>query len=95
MLKTGVQTRNVINDEMPKVGFGLLKIAGFSCVDFSLNGYLTNSTLYRNEKNLLTGRIRSWKSFSGATKMRQRKLALQSTRCICLIRCMFRAAAGS
>ena len=56
MLKTGVQTRNVINDEMPKVGLGLLKKAGFSCVDFSLNGYLTNSTLYRNEKNLFFDR---------------------------------------
>ena len=48
MLKTGVQTRNVINDEMPKVGLGLLKKAGFSCVDFSLNGYLTNTdSLYQ------------------------------------------------
>lgn len=56
MLKIGVQTRNVIDDEMPKVGFELLKIAGFSCVDFSLNGYLTNSMLYRNEKNLFFDR---------------------------------------
>ena len=51
MIKTGVQTRGVIDDSSPKQGFELLRRAGFSCVDFSLNGYLTNSMLYRNDKN--------------------------------------------
>ena len=51
MIKTGVQTRGVIDDSSPKEGFELLRRAGFSCVDFSLNGYLTNSMLYRNDKN--------------------------------------------
>lgn len=51
MLKTGVQTKGVINDETPKEGFELLKRAGFSCVDFSLNGYLMNRMLYEDARN--------------------------------------------
>ena len=51
MLKTGVQTKGVINDETPKKGFELLKRAGFTCVDFSLNGYLTNRMLYEDVRN--------------------------------------------
>ncbi len=51
MLKTGVQTKGVINDETPKKGFELLKRAGFTCVDFSLNGYLTNRMLYEDARN--------------------------------------------
>jgi len=51
MLKTGVQTKGVINDETPKEGFELLKRAGFTCVDFSLNGYLTNRMLYEDVRN--------------------------------------------
>ena len=51
MLKLGVQTKNVIEDINPAEGFALLKTAGFSCCDFSLNGYLTNTDLYRSEVN--------------------------------------------
>lgn len=51
MLQVGVQTKNVIDDNHPKEGFGLLKEAGFSCGDFSLNGYLLNSSLYQSEVN--------------------------------------------
>lgn len=51
MLQVGVQTKNVINDANPKEGFTLLKQAGFSCADFSLNGYLLNSSLYQSEVN--------------------------------------------
>lgn len=51
MIKTGVQTRGVIDDSSPREGFEMLRRAGFSCVDFSLNEYLTNSMLYRNDKN--------------------------------------------
>lgn len=51
MLKLGVQTNNVVYDENPQEGFEMLKKAGFSCADFSLNAYLTNKSLYNNELN--------------------------------------------
>ena len=51
MLQIGMQTRNIIKDENPLEGFQLLKRAGFSCVDFSLNGYLDNKSLYQGEVN--------------------------------------------
>jgi sugar phosphate isomerase/epimerase len=40
MLEIGVQTHNAIDDRDPRAGFELLKAAGFSCVDFSLDSYL-------------------------------------------------------
>lgn len=51
MIKTGVQTKGIIDDTTPKEGFNLLKKEGFSCADFSLNAYLTNISLYQNQKN--------------------------------------------
>jgi sugar phosphate isomerase/epimerase len=51
MLKIGVQTKNVVDDDNPLVGFKLLKRLGFSCVDFSLNGYLKNIDLYNSDIN--------------------------------------------
>lgn len=59
MVKIGVQTKNVIYDSElrrgssthPREGFELLKNAGFSCVDFSLNAYLLNTSLYQFELN--------------------------------------------
>ena len=51
MLRIGVQTKNVVEDGNPAEGFCLLKEAGFSCADFSLNGYLLNTSLYRSEVN--------------------------------------------
>lgn len=51
MLHIGVQTKNVINDNHPEEGFIMLKQAGFSCADFSLNSYLSNSSLYQSERN--------------------------------------------
>lgn len=51
MLQIGVQTRNVVYDECPEQGFQQMKAAGFSCADFSLNGYLPNTSLYRYERN--------------------------------------------
>lgn len=51
MLEIGVQTQNVIDDEYPRKGFELLKHAGFSCCDFSLNSYLKNTCLYKQEVN--------------------------------------------
>ena len=46
MQEIGVQTKNVIRDENPQEGFAMLRRAGFSCCDFSLNAYLTNQALY-------------------------------------------------
>ena len=51
MLEIGVQTKNIVDDECPEVGFKALKDAGFSCVDFSLNGYLKNTDLYASQVN--------------------------------------------
>jgi sugar phosphate isomerase/epimerase len=50
-LQIGVQTKNVINDTHPEEGFALLGRAGFSCADFSLNGYLVNQDIYQSELN--------------------------------------------
>ncbi len=51
MIGIGVQSKNVINDDYPEEGFAMLKRAGFSCADFSLNGYLLNTSLYRSQLN--------------------------------------------
>ena len=51
MLEVGVQTQNVISDENPYEGFEMLRQAGFTCCDFSLNGYLKNTDIYRANKN--------------------------------------------
>lgn len=51
MIGIGVQTKNVINDNCPGEGFDMLSRAGFSCADFSLNGYLTNTSLYQSKRN--------------------------------------------
>lgn len=51
MIKIGVQTKNIINDENPLEGFELMKRVGFTCCDFSLNSYLLNSSLYNYETN--------------------------------------------
>lgn len=51
MLQVGMQTKNIVEDRNPLEGFRLLKRVGFSCADFSLNGYLNNKTLYQDERN--------------------------------------------
>lgn len=51
MMEIGVQTKNIINDEYPIEGFQLLRRAGFTCCDFSLDTYLPNSALYKFEIN--------------------------------------------
>lgn len=51
MVSIGVQTKNVVYDSNPATGFEMLKRAGFSCADFSLNSYLTNTSLYQLERN--------------------------------------------
>lgn len=51
MLEVGVQTQNVVTDGNPYEGFGMLRENGFTCCDFSLNGYLKNTDIYRANKN--------------------------------------------
>lgn len=51
MLEIGVQTKNAIDDENPLKGFEILRQTGFSCCDFSLNGYLKNTNIYQSELN--------------------------------------------
>ncbi len=51
MLQTGVQSKNVVDDINPSEGFRLLKSVGFSCADFSLNGYLLNTDIYQANLN--------------------------------------------
>lgn len=51
MLEIGVQTKHAVSDADPGAGFRMLKRAGFSCVDFSLNSYLPNLALYRSQRN--------------------------------------------
>lgn len=45
-LLVGVQSKNVVFDKLPIEGFEMMKRAGFSCCDFSLNSYLINTSLY-------------------------------------------------
>ncbi len=51
MLGIGVQTQNAVKDDHPEEGFALLHRTGFTNCDFSLNGYLKNTQLYRNTLN--------------------------------------------
>lgn len=51
MMQKGVQTKDVVYDLNPGDGFEMLKKTGFSCADFSLNSYLTNTSLYKFELN--------------------------------------------
>ena len=40
MLKTGVQTQNIVTDDNPLKGFKRIATVGFKCCDFSLDSYL-------------------------------------------------------
>ena len=51
MLSIGTQTQYVVDDTAPEAGFRRLKKVGFDCVDFSLNTYLINTKIYKNEIN--------------------------------------------
>lgn len=51
MPEIGVQTHNAVFDENPDTGFRMIKEAGFTCCDFSLNMYLKNTDLYLHRVN--------------------------------------------
>lgn len=51
MLRIGTQSKNVVSIENPEEGFRMLKEAGFSCCDFSLNEFLLNTDLYKGKVN--------------------------------------------
>ena len=51
MIRIGVQTKNIVYDSDPVSGFALIKEAGFDCADFSLNSYLSNTSLYKLDVN--------------------------------------------
>ncbi len=51
MIELGVQSKNIVFDENPIDGFKTIKQAGFSCCDFSLNSYLSNTSIYKQEIN--------------------------------------------
>lgn len=44
-LAVGVQSKGIVYDNDPLEGFEMMKRAGFSCCDFSLDSYFTNSSL--------------------------------------------------
>ena len=51
MFDIGVQTKNVVRDDNPLEGFMMLRDAGFTCCDFSLNAYLYNKNIYAGDLN--------------------------------------------
>lgn len=57
MIGIGVQTQNVVQDKNPQDGFRMLKEAGFDNCDFSLNGYLKNTDIYRGNMNRFFDRL--------------------------------------
>ncbi len=51
MVDIGIQTKNIVDDSHPEEGFAMIGRAGFSCADFSLNDYLTNTSIYQSQLN--------------------------------------------
>lgn len=78
MIRVGVQTKNVVFDANPSEGFEMLKNAGFSCADFSLNGYLLNSSIYKFEVNdFFSGPISKLENFFSGHKAGARTAGIQ------------------
>lgn len=50
-LAVGVQSKNIVNDKHPAEGFEMMRRAGFTCCDFSLNDYLVITELYQYNRN--------------------------------------------
>lgn len=51
MIKIGVQTKGILPDVSIAKGFELIRNAGFECVDFNLDSFLTNTALYSGNRN--------------------------------------------
>ena len=78
MLEIGVQSRNVVEDSCPEKGFRMLKDAGFSCTDFSLNSYLTNKDLYEGKVNAFFSQsIQELEQFFSAHKEGAKKAGIR------------------
>ena len=66
----GVQSKNIVYDENPAEGFALMKRAGFSCCDFSLNNYLKNTDLYEENLNRFFDKsVTSFNCFNQLSKL--------------------------
>ena len=50
-MELSVQTKNIVTDEHSEKGFQRMRAAGFSCADFSLNQYLLNLDIYKEQLN--------------------------------------------
>ena len=78
MLEVGVQTKNVVDDRCPREGFELMRSSGFSCGDFSLNGYLLNTSLYQSELNTFFDRsVAELESFFGPHRSGAREAGIR------------------
>ena len=78
MLEIGVQSRNIVEDPCPEKGFRMLKDAGFSCTDFSLNSYLTNKDLYEGKVNAFFSQsIQELEQFFSAHKEGAKKAGIR------------------
>lgn len=65
-LKVGVQSKNIVKDDCPIEGFEMMRRAGFTCCDFSLNDYLANTELYQYRRNTFFDRpVHELKAFFG------------------------------
>jgi len=51
MIKIGVQTKGILPEFEISKGLAMIKEAGFDCVDFNLDSFLTNTALYKGERN--------------------------------------------
>lgn len=51
MLKIGIQSRLLLGDKPEEKDFQRIKTAGFDCIDFNLDRFLTNKLIYRGELN--------------------------------------------
>lgn len=77
-MEIGVQTKNVVDDLHPEKGFTMLAEAGFSCGDFSLNAYLSNSSLYQEKLNSFFDRsVREMEEFFQSHKQGAAKAGIK------------------
>lgn len=78
MIEIGVQTWNVVDDKNPQSGFEMLHRAGFTCCDFSLNGYLRNVAIYQEKiNNFFDSSIVELKNFFSSHKEAAKKAGIR------------------